>query len=117
MLKCPVCRATYRSNASQLCHRCGADLSSLITVHDQSIWHYQQAVQCLNTGDEQMAAAEIQQAIALNARNAQFHALAGQIWARQGEFERAIAVWQQAQALDPNHEVSQYLQLLSAFRS
>jgi tetratricopeptide (TPR) repeat protein len=109
MLKCPVCRATYRPKGSQLCHRCGADLSRLIAVHDQAIWHYQQAIHHLKTGDDPTAQLYVEQAIALNHRNADFHALAGQLWARQGDFERAIAAWKQAQVLEPSHVVSQYL--------
>jgi Flp pilus assembly protein TadD len=109
MLKCPVCRATYRPKASQLCHRCSADLSRLVAVHDQAIWHYQQAIHQLKMGNDKGAQLDVEQAIALNRHNADFHALAGQLWARQGDFERAIAAWKQAQTLEPSHAVSQYL--------
>jgi Tfp pilus assembly protein PilF len=115
MLKCPVCRATYRPKDSQLCHRCGADLSHLIAIHDQAIWHYQQAIDQFKTGNDRTAQLHIEQAIALNRRNADFHALAGQLWARQGDFERAIEAWTQAQVLEPNHVVSHYLQLVAGF--
>ncbi|QZZ20462.1 tetratricopeptide repeat protein [Leptothermofonsia sichuanensis E412] len=46
------------------------------------------------------------QAIALYASRADFHAFAGQLWALQGEFQRAIAAWKKAQQLEPNHPIS-----------
>jgi Flp pilus assembly protein TadD len=125
-MKCPVCRATYRSLGSQdqvvegeagsdslLCHRCGADLTALIHLHDQAIWHYRQAVLALGSGDEVTAIAQNNQALVLASQNADFHVLAGQLWARQGEFWQAIAAWKKAQQLDPQHPtVNAFLQCL-----
>lgn len=106
-MKCPVCRATYRpAHEASLCRRCGADLSPLIQIHDWAVWHYRQAIQLVEAGDYAAAQMQNEQAIALYHNNADFHALAGQLWALQGEFQRAIAAWKQAQKLEPLHPVA-----------
>lgn len=124
-MKCPVCRATYRGGANRsqeesansplsppsshpppsslLCHRCGADLAALIHLHDQAVWHHRQAIQAFQSGDYEAAIAHSQQAIALHAQQPDFHALAGQLSALQGDFPQAIAAWKTAQRLDPKH--------------
>jgi Flp pilus assembly protein TadD len=125
-MKCPVCRAIYRSlesenqvlegepdSVSHLCRRCGADLTALIHLHDQAIWHYRQAVLALGAGDDVTAIAQNNQALALSPHHADFHALAGQLWARQGEFWQAIASWKKAQQLEPQHPTANaFLQCL-----
>ncbi len=134
-MKCPVCRATYRSPgirnrgaevreitnpspqspipSSLTCHRCGADLSPLIHLHDQAIWYYRQAIQALQTGNYAVATAWNNQALALHHNNADFHALAGQLWVLQGEFQRAILAWQKAQRINPQHQTTNaYLEAL-----
>jgi tetratricopeptide (TPR) repeat protein len=45
-------------------------------------------------------------AIALDYRNANFHALAGKLRALQGEFREAIASWQQALKFDPQNAIA-----------
>lgn len=87
-------------------------MSSLIQVHDRAIWHYRYAIQQLNDGNYAIAQTHIEQALALHHANADFHALAGQLWALQGEFQQTIVAWKQAQALDPNHAVGRYLQIM-----
>lgn len=107
MIKCPVCRATYSpAYETPSCRRCRADLSSLIRIHDQAVSHYRQAIQLLKAGDYVAAQAQNDRALALHYNNADFHALAGQLWALQGEFQRAIAAWKQAQKLDPVHTIA-----------
>jgi tetratricopeptide (TPR) repeat protein len=129
-MKCPVCRATYRASEPKEnlrpddrhsipklyhCHRCGVDLSPLISLYDQAIWHYRQAIQFFKAGDYAVATAQNNQALALQSTNADFHALAGQLWALQGEFRQAIAAWEKAQQLNPQHPTaSACLQCLSA---
>jgi len=69
-MKCPVCRATYRSSGVREqglgarkmpiprnllpdtlnCHRCGV-ISPLIHIHDRAIWYHRQAIQALQAGD------------------------------------------------------------------
>lgn len=158
-MKCPVCRATYRSSESRRqrtearepeaksftalleqqlevprdvtllphpsrippasldpqlpsslpslpCHRCGVDLAPLIHIHDQAVWYHRQAIQAFNVGDYGTAMIQNNQAIALYSSRADFHAFAGQLWALQGEFQRAIAAWKKAQQLEPNHPIS-----------
>jgi Flp pilus assembly protein TadD len=106
-MKCPVCRATYRpANETPFCRRCGADLSPLIQIHDQAVWHCRQAIQLVKAGDYAAAQAQNNRAIALHYNNADFHALAGQLWALQGEFQLAITAWKQAQKLEPLHPVA-----------
>lgn len=122
-MKCPVCRATYRSpekseNSNSpptyLCRRCGGDLTPLIHLHDQAIWHHHQAIQALRSGDDREAMHRNNQALALYANHADFHALAGQIWALQGELGDAIAAWQKALQLSPqNATASACLQFLA----
>jgi Flp pilus assembly protein TadD len=101
-MKCPVCHASYRPPAL-LCRRCQVDLSDLIRLHDQAVWHHRQALQRLQAGQYAEAIAQNDQAIALHPQHADFQALAGQLWALQGTFERAIYCWQKVQALDPQH--------------
>lgn len=106
-MKCPVCRAIYRpANETSLCRRCKADLSPLIQIHDRALWHYRQAIQLVKAGDYAAAQTQNNQAIALHYNNADFHALAGQLWALQGEFHLAQAAWKQAQKLEPLHPVA-----------
>lgn len=115
-MKCPVCGAVYRpikqstgageTSPSPTCRRCKADLSDLIRVHDQAIWYHRQAMHLCSQGFYDQATAYNQQALALHYRNADFHALAGKLWALRGEFREAIAAWQQALKLDPQNAVA-----------
>jgi tetratricopeptide (TPR) repeat protein len=111
-MKCPVCRAIYRSSekienltpsSAYLCRRCGVDLTPLIHLYDQAIWYHHQAIQAVQSGDYQGSMYRNNQALALYANHADFHALAGQLWALQGELGAAIAAWQKAQQLSPQH--------------
>ena len=120
-MKCPVCRALYRPAAqreaaatstasveaapSTLCRRCGVDLTPLIRVHDQALWHYRQALHHLKQQQYAEAHAQTDQALALQ-QNADFYALSGRLWGLQGEFGRAVAAWQQARQLNPTHGVA-----------
>jgi len=125
-MKCPVCRATYRSSGaasshprslsdSLNCHRCRADLSPLIHVHDQAIWHHRRAIQALQEGHYPAATTWNNQALALSLNNADFHALAGQLWALQGEFREAIRAWEKALKLNFHHPTAHiYLKELEA---
>jgi tetratricopeptide (TPR) repeat protein len=127
-MKCPVCRATYRSsgNANSQsrslsvplnCHRCGVDLAPLIDVHDRAIAYYRRAIQALQDGDYTAAMIWNNQALALWFGNADFHALAGQLWALQGEFRQAIAAWEKALQLQPQHPIAGgYLQDINLIR-
>jgi Flp pilus assembly protein TadD len=123
-MKCPVCRAIYRVRTAspttentvgaQPCHRCGADLSALIALHDQAIGYHRQAIAQLAAGDLTAAMTANHQAIALHSQHPQFHALAGQLWALQGEFSQAGRSWQLAQKLAPQSAtVSACLDLLA----
>ncbi|MGA7934167.1 MAG: hypothetical protein WCA35_11520 [Kovacikia sp.] len=106
-MKCPVCRATYQpGQASPICRRCGADLSALVQIHDRALWHYRQAIAHLEAEAYPNAQTHIQQALALNSRNAAFHALAGQIWALQGNWLPAIDAWKHAQQIDPGNAIA-----------
>ncbi len=108
-MKCPVCRATYHppQAASQghtpTCRRCGVDLAPLIRLHDQAMWHHRQAIQAFKAGEIEAAIAWNSQAIALSFKNADFHALEGQLWALQGKLGQAIAAWEKARQLNPQH--------------
>jgi tetratricopeptide (TPR) repeat protein len=117
-MKCPVCRAIYRPNDTSCCQRCKTDLSPLIQIHDRAVWHYRQAMQFFAIGDYLAAQAQNDRAIALYSKNADFHALAGQLWALQGEFARAIVAWKQAQQLEPSHPIAgNCLQILTGIGS
>ncbi len=118
-MKCPVCRATYRAAESAKptetppCHRCGADLSALIALHDQAIGHHRQAIAHFVAGDLTAAIAANNQAIQRHSQHPKFHALAGQLSALQGEFGPAIRSWQLAQTIDPQDTtVSACLEIL-----
>jgi Flp pilus assembly protein TadD len=117
-MKCPVCRATYRPNETSSCQRCKTDLSPLMQIHDRAVWHYRQAMQFFATGDYLAAQAQNDRAIALHSNHADFHALAGQLWALQGHFQQAIVAWKQAQQLEPLHPVAcSCLQILTRIGS
>ncbi len=120
-MKCPVCGAVYRpSKANQEslesgnhhvsrspnCRRCKADLSDLLRLHDQAMWHYAQALDLVTQEHYPEAGAQNHQALALYYSNADFHALAGKLSALQGEFPQAIASWQQALKFDPQHIIA-----------
>jgi Flp pilus assembly protein TadD len=119
-MKCPVCRATYRSaefskpTEAPPCHRCGADLSALIALHDQAIAHHRQAIAQFVAGDLTAAVAANNQAIQLHSQHPKFHALAGQLSALQGELGPAMRSWHMAQRLDPqNTTVSACLEIVA----
>lgn len=126
-MKCPVCRATYRSSgaanshsdalsAPLNCHRCGADLSPLIHIHDRAIKYHRQAIQALQAKDYSAATIWNNQALALYS-HADFYALAGQLCALQGDFQKAIGAWEKAVQLNPQHPTaSGYLKQLEAIR-
>ena len=112
-LRCPVCRAEYRASTSSSCRRCGVDLSPLIQIYDQSIWHYQQAIVAFEADDFSTAQQQVDQAIALNSNSAPFHTFAGQLWALQGEFDRARSAWKIAAKIDSrDHKAQEALQHL-----
>ena len=130
-MKCPVCRATYRSNwggeegelslnsqpqtgRTVLCRRCHVDLSPLIRIHDQALWYHRCALHLTAAREYGQARESNDQALSLQQNNADFHALAGRLWALQGEFRQAIASWQQALRLDPENSTAQNcLQLMT----
>ncbi len=106
-MKCPVCRATYRVAASPdsiaPCHRCGADLTMLIQLQDRAIAHHRHAIELFVAEDYSGAIAENDKAISLHFHYPAFHAFAGQLFALEGKFDRAIRAWQIAQKLDPQN--------------
>jgi tetratricopeptide (TPR) repeat protein len=108
-MKCPVCRATYRptvGSAPQTCHRCGADLTPLIRLYDLAIDHHRQAIMLFAAGNLSEAMAENDRAIALHTQQPLFHAFAGQLWAVQGDFHRAVRSWKLTQQLDPTNRLA-----------
>lgn len=109
-MKCPVCRAPYRSTAppSFTCRRCSADLTPLIQLHDRAIHHYRQAIALLQSANYAAAQQQVQQAIAFSHANADFHALDGQLQALTGQWEGAIAAWKRASQLDPKHPLANH---------
>lgn len=122
-MKCPVCRATYRSSgrsetAPRLCRRCGADLTALVRLHDTALWHHRQAIAAFQAGDPATAQSHNDRALALHNGEATFHALAGQLWALQGEFAAASTAWKRAQECDPKlAQVGNCLEILEALRA
>ena len=114
-MNCPVCRAVYRPSRergnrgegenpqSPICKRCGVDLSPLIQVHDQALWYHKQALRLFADGNYAEAKATNEQAIALHHSNPDFHALAGRLWASEGEMQQAIVSWRQTLRLEPHH--------------
>jgi tetratricopeptide (TPR) repeat protein len=89
------------------------DLAPLIHLHDQAIWYHRQAIQALQAENYPAATTWNRQALALYSNNADFHALAGQLWALQGEFQRAILAWQKARQINPQHNTAHvYLEAL-----
>ncbi|NJO50111.1 MAG: hypothetical protein HC840_12505 [Leptolyngbyaceae cyanobacterium RM2_2_4] len=129
-MKCPVCRATYRPadrelkiekqgagveqslNLSSQCRRCGVDLSPLICLHDQAIWWHRQAIRAFKANDYTAAISWNNRAIALHTQNADFHALAGQLWALQGEFGKAIASLKKTQQIEPKHPAVAFFEIV-----
>ncbi|MTJ53197.1 tetratricopeptide repeat protein [Anabaena sp. UHCC 0253] len=122
-MKCPVCGAVYRPTkgtgehrgeidsktppvSSRTCRRCKADLSDLLSLHDQAIWYHRQALHLLTKGHYLEATTHNNQALALYYSNADFHALAGKLSALQGEWREAIASWQQALKFDPQNAIA-----------
>ena len=113
-MKCPVCRAVYRSSTG-ICRRCGVDLSPLICLWDRAIWHHRQALLQLQAGNLAMAKACNDQALALHRKNADFYVLAGRLLALEGDFLAASRCWKQAIAIDSRHPLAgQYLAFLQS---
>ncbi|MCW5315898.1 hypothetical protein GTQ43_19390 [Nostoc sp. KVJ3] len=134
-MQCPVCGAIYRpvkgsrisveqknndytqettitspssspTPYSPTCRRCKADLSDLLSLHDQAIWYHRQALHFLSKGRYPEAVTHNNQALALYYSNADFHALAGKLSALQGEWREAIASWQQALKFDQQNTIA-----------
>jgi tetratricopeptide (TPR) repeat protein len=128
-MKCPVCGVVYRptrgtgeqgtetdsktsafppvsSSVSPTCRRCKADLSDLISLHDQAIWYHRQALNLFSKGRYPEATTHNNQALALYYSFADFHALAGKLSALQGEWREAIASWQQALKFEPQNAIA-----------
>ena len=55
MDRCPSCRARFKGDAT--CYRCGADLSVLLRVENQSKELMSEALQCFQRGDHSKARA------------------------------------------------------------
>lgn len=53
MQRCPVCRASFKGGP--FCHRCRADLSTLLRIEQQAEQLACQAVQALATGEKKKA--------------------------------------------------------------
>jgi tetratricopeptide (TPR) repeat protein len=119
MLKCPVCRAAYRSKpSSELpedtyeksqeespCHRCGTDLAPLIELYDRAIDYHRNAIDRFKQGNISGAQVMNDLAIELHSQHPKFHAFAGQLWAVQGDFTSAVRSWKVAQKLDPKNAI------------
>jgi len=132
-MKCPVCGTIYRptkenkglleqrnndyteestiispssSPTPPTCKRCKVDLSDLLRLHDQAIWYHREGLGLLSQERYPEAATHNNQALALYSSNADFHALAGRLWALQGEFPEAIASWQQALKFNPENAIA-----------
>jgi tetratricopeptide (TPR) repeat protein len=121
-MKCPVCGTVYRptktskgeeehgvisiSPLSLTCRRCKADLSDLISLHDEAMWYHGQALHLLLQGRYLEAGVHNHRAIALYYSNANFHALAGKLAALQGKFREAISEWELALKFDPENTIA-----------
>lgn len=66
-LRCPVCTARFRG--SRLCSRCGADLSSLMTLAAQAWALRESARYSIRSGDYQTAVTCAAQAQTIHATN------------------------------------------------
>lgn len=112
-MHCPVCRAVYRPPSGS-CRRCGVDLLPLIEIRDRAIWYHKQALDSLARGDFKGSIVDNQKALALHRGNADFHVLAGRLQALEGNLKQAIANWQYALSLDPQHpQALKFLQILT----
>ena len=90
-----------------------ATVEQLIVQQAKQFYH-RQALQFLQQGDYSKAKKNNNQAIALHQNSADFHALAGQLWALEGEFSLAAVSWQKALALYPQQPLaSSCLQILT----
>ncbi|CAM2065832.1 hypothetical protein SCOR_10670 [Sulfidibacter corallicola] len=63
MERCPLCRAAHRGGAQ--CHRCGADLTLLLTIEDQAEQWRVRAMADLANGDPNAARTAIERACKL----------------------------------------------------
>ena len=100
------------------CHRCGADFTALIRLHDHAIYLHRQAIAQFAAGDVTQAIETNETAIAIHLQQPKFHAFAGQLWAVQGDFKAAARSWQTAQHLDPKDTiVTDCLSILKELKS
>ena len=63
MLRCPICRATYKGET--LCTRCRADLAPLLKIEQDAQILARQAARLLVAGKAQAAASAAQKSLAL----------------------------------------------------
>ncbi|MBJ7901099.1 MAG: tetratricopeptide repeat protein [Cyanobacteria bacterium RI_101] len=108
-MRCPVCRAEYRSGAV-LCRRCGLDWSPLLAVLDQALAYHRRALAAFEGGDYALAAEANDQALNLTQDQDSFHQLRGQLLFLAGDFSGAAQAWRRALRLAPDGEAQRLLQ-------
>ncbi|MFN5514597.1 MAG: tetratricopeptide repeat protein [Cyanobacteriota bacterium] len=108
-MRCPVCRAEYRSGAV-LCRRCGLDWSPLLAVLDQALAHHRRALAAFEGGDYALATEANAQALALVQNQDSFHQLRGELLFLAGDFSGAARAWRRALRLAPQGESSALLE-------
>jgi tetratricopeptide (TPR) repeat protein len=122
-MKCPVCQVVYRhqtgdeTSVSLSCRRCKADLSDLITIYNHAVWYHREALGLFGRKFYHQAQEFNDKAIALHYKQADFHTLAGKLWALQGEYGKAISAWRVALDIEPKQAIAgECLELISKLK-
>jgi tetratricopeptide (TPR) repeat protein len=122
-MKCPVCQVFYSyqtgdgTSISLSCRRCKADLSDLITIYNQAVWYHREALGLFSRQLYHQSQEYNDKAIGLHWKQADFHTLAGKLWALQGEYAKAKSAWRLALDIEPKQAIAhECLELLSKLK-
>jgi len=91
-MKCPYCNTDNREDRDQ-CYHCGKDIGMLRLLVNKSRYHYNVALEHAERSRYPEAAAELINALDLDASFAQARVVLGTVYARMNDMERARESW------------------------
>jgi len=113
-MQCPYCQTENREDRER-CYACDKDISMLRLLVNKARHHYNDALEHAERGRPTEAIDELRNAIDLDRRFAAAHVVLGTLYAKQDEYDKARASWDNARALQPElAKAHSYLQRVQA---
>jgi tetratricopeptide (TPR) repeat protein len=94
-MNCPYCQTDNREDRD-VCYQCNKDISMLRLLVNKSRHHYNSALEHAERGRLEEAAAELTNALDLDAGFTQARVVLGTVYAKMEEMEKARETWRQA---------------------